>query len=64
MSEQELRAALKQKLASKFDTAVTTPGQHSGLGRRTVAALETDCLAGHIGLEPANPSAGYLIGFA
>ena len=45
MSEQELRAALKQKLASKFDTAVTTPGQHSGLGRRTVAALETDCLA-------------------
>jgi hypothetical protein len=25
-------------------------------------ALETDCVAGHIGLEPANPSARYLIG--
>jgi hypothetical protein len=23
-----------------------------------------DCLAGHIGLEPANPGAGHLIGFA
>jgi hypothetical protein len=27
------------------------------------AVLETDCLPGHIGLEPANPSASYLIGF-
>jgi hypothetical protein len=26
-------------------------------------ALETDCLAGHIGFEPANPPASYLIGF-
>jgi hypothetical protein len=25
---------------------------------------ETDCVAGHIGLEPANPSANYLIGIA
>jgi hypothetical protein len=24
--------------------------------------VETDCLAGHVGLEPANPSASYLIG--
>jgi IS30 family transposase len=27
-------------------------------------ALETDWLAGHIGFEPPNPAAGYLIGFA
>jgi hypothetical protein len=27
-------------------------------------ALETDCPLGHIGLELANPSARYLIGFA
>ena len=27
-------------------------------------ALETDCVAGHVGFEPANPSASYLIGFA
>ena len=27
-------------------------------------ALETDCLAGHIGFEPANPSASYLIGIS
>ncbi len=26
-------------------------------------ALETDCVAGHVGFEPANPSASYLIGF-
>jgi hypothetical protein len=26
-------------------------------------ALETNCLPGHIGLEPANPHASYLIGF-
>jgi hypothetical protein len=26
--------------------------------------VETDCLAGHIGFEPANPSASYLIGIA
>jgi hypothetical protein len=25
--------------------------------------LARDCLAGHIGLEPANPSARYMIGF-
>ena len=28
------------------------------------ALAETDCVAGHIGLEPANPGASYLIGFA
>ena len=27
-------------------------------------ARRPDCVAGHIGLEPANPSASYLIGFA
>jgi hypothetical protein len=27
-------------------------------------AMETDWLAGHIGFEPPNPAAGYLIGFA
>jgi hypothetical protein len=27
-------------------------------------ALETDCVAGHIGFEPANPSASYLIGIS
>ena len=27
-------------------------------------ALETDCVAGHIGFEPANPSASYLIEIA
>ena len=27
-------------------------------------ALETDCVAGVVGLEPANPSARYLIGIA
>jgi hypothetical protein len=26
--------------------------------------VETDCLAGVVGLEPANPSASYLIGIA
>jgi hypothetical protein len=31
---------------------------------RCVGLLETNCLAGHIGFEPANPSARYLIGFA
>ena len=29
-----------------------------------VEQLETDCVAGHVGFEPANPSASYLIGFA
>ena len=29
-----------------------------------VALAETDCVAGHIGFEPPNPVAGYLIGFA
>ena len=27
-------------------------------------AQRPDCLAGHVGFEPANPSASYLIGFA
>jgi hypothetical protein len=27
------------------------------------AIAESDCVAGHIGLEPGNPSASYLIGF-
>ena len=26
--------------------------------------METHCVAGYIGFEPANPAAGYLIGFA
>ena len=30
----------------------------------TFALVETVCLAGHIGFEPPNPAAGYLIGFA
>jgi 3-hydroxyisobutyrate dehydrogenase-like beta-hydroxyacid dehydrogenase len=30
----------------------------------TSCAMETDCVAGHLGFEPANPSASYLIGFA
>jgi hypothetical protein len=29
-----------------------------------INASETDCLAGHVGFEPANPSASYLIGYA
>jgi hypothetical protein len=36
-------------------------------GRKLTAAevrFETDCLAGHIGLEPANPRVGHLFGFA
>jgi hypothetical protein len=33
-------------------------------GSRQMLPTETDCLAGHIGLEPANPSASYLIGIA
>ena len=32
--------------------------------RRREDALETDCVAGHIGFEPANPSASYLIEIA
>jgi hypothetical protein len=31
--------------------------------RPALGLLKTNCLAGHIGLEPANPSASYLIGF-
>jgi hypothetical protein len=27
-------------------------------------ASETDCVAGHVGFEPANPSGHYLIGIA
>jgi hypothetical protein len=30
----------------------------------TFGVAETDWLAGHIGLEPANPGADHLIGFA
>jgi hypothetical protein len=30
---------------------------------KSADALETDWLAGHVGFEPANPSASYLIGF-
>jgi hypothetical protein len=39
-----------------------TGGEHTGgdLG----GPRETDCVPGHIGLEPANPGAGHLIGFA
>jgi hypothetical protein len=33
-------------------------------GRDAINASETDCLAGVAGLEPANPSASYLIGIA
>ena len=29
-----------------------------------VALAETDCVAGHVGFEPANPSASHLVGFA
>jgi hypothetical protein len=29
-----------------------------------IGLLKTNCLAGHIGFEPANPSARYLIGIA
>ena len=29
-----------------------------------LALVETVCLAGHVGFEPANPSASHLIGFA
>jgi hypothetical protein len=31
-------------------------------GTDAINASETDCLAGQIGFEPANPSATYLIG--
>jgi hypothetical protein len=30
--------------------------------RISKAGLQSDCLAGHVGLELANPSASYLIG--
>ena len=29
-----------------------------------MALAQTDCVAGVVGLEPANPSASYLIGIA
>jgi hypothetical protein len=42
--------------------ARVTGGERTGgdLG----GARETDCVPGHIGFEPANPPASYLIGFA
>jgi hypothetical protein len=33
-------------------------------GTDAINASETDCVAGVVGLEPANPSASYLIGTA
>ena len=35
-----------------------------GESPRAVSSRGPDCLAGHIGFEPANPSASYLIEFA
>ena len=32
--------------------------------RRLHCIARPDCLAGHIGFEPPNPAAGYLIGFS
>ena len=41
------------------------PRSHSaGLFRCSEGYMETHCVAGHIGFEPPNPAAGYLIGFA
>jgi hypothetical protein len=34
------------------------------IAREASASRRPDCLAGHIGLEPANPGASYLLGFA
>jgi hypothetical protein len=44
-------------------------GGHDGrtalhLSTSICEALETDCVAGQVGFEPANPSASHLIGFA
>jgi hypothetical protein len=42
------------------------PWKHRGFARRLQAAVphaETDCMAGHVGLEPADPCASYLFGF-
>jgi hypothetical protein len=44
-------AAFPPHVADEFDV------------RSLVRGVRDDCLAGHIGLEPANPAAGYLIGF-
>jgi hypothetical protein len=38
--------------------------EDAGDGTDAINASETDCMAGHMRLEPPNPSASYLIGIA
>jgi hypothetical protein len=54
-------------LSASCECRPTRPGGGGGVtgGERTGGDLggprETDCVPGHIGLEPANPAASYLI---
>ena len=45
-----------------FPVLISTSRCRAVFERIICDALETDWLAGHVGLEPANPSASYLIG--
>ena len=40
------------------------PLEHGRFRTDAINASVTDCVAGHIGFEPANPSASYLIGIS
>ena len=46
------------------EASVYADAKHKLIRKPSIALAETDCLAGHIGFEPPNPAAGYLIGFA
>ena len=61
LGNEDTRQARDQTRRSSFpsDSSLT---QRECRGLLTHA--ETDCVAGHMGFEPANPSASYLIGIA
>ena len=55
----EFSGRLSSFAPSWTDCASITAGRFRA---DAINASETDCLAGHVGFEPANPSASYLIG--
>jgi hypothetical protein len=60
----EKKFGLAARLVRASATGASRNALKEMLRLRIILGAETDCVAGHIGFEPPNPAAGYLIGFA
>ena len=59
------RAFFVQRVVFHLRPAFAVAPSDADVDRHACVALaETDCVAGHVGFEPANPSASHLVGFA